>query len=102
MTQVVFNQLSSFAVIGASVIMFGFLCLFYKVGEWIMRKADKRGTFWGVILVLLAFAFSPMSVFAMTIRWKSLIRKTVLAVFVLLALAWGFSFVAIARKFIVF
>ena len=99
MTQVL-NQLYGFAALGASAIMFVVLCLSYKVAGWLMKVASRRGTFFGVILVLVAMIFSPIAIFIAVIRDHSLIKKTVLAIFIITSIVWGFMTVTLMKSFI--
>lgn len=99
MTQVL-NQVFGLAAFGASAITFIILCLSYRLGQWLMGVASRRGTFMGVIIVLIALLLSPVAVCVEVIRNHSLIRKTVLAIFIVTSITWGFATVVLMKSFV--
>ena len=99
MTQVL-NQVFGLAAFGASAIIFVVLCLSYRLGQWLMKVANRCGTFLGVIIVLIALFFSPIAVIVETIRNHALIRKVVLSVFIVTSIAWGFGTVILMKAFV--
>ena len=75
-----------------SLIIFAVFVGLYKVAMSILNVADKACTTVGAFLVLIATALSPIAVSIAIIRNHRLIRKYVIAVFIVLSLFIGFSY----------